>query len=319
MLKRIPLNQFALFEAAARHVSFTRAAAEFGVTQSAVSQQIRLLEHRLGRALFRRLPRSLALTDDGRALLSVVSASLRGLVRGTAELFPPPGRQRVVLKATIAFAQFCLMPRLGDLLAAAPALDLRLVTAVWAGEGPEPGVDLEVRAGLGDWPGLTAERLTSERLFPVAAPGVARRLTQPGALIGERLIHALGWREAWPTWFAAAGLVWPDPPPPGLECDTAALSLAAAAAGLGVALGRSSLVAGALRDGRLVAPFRLRPVASEVFWLVYPAGRPLTPAAEQVRRFLLSREARRPSASPPPAGSSRRGRDRRGARPRPAD
>lgn len=286
-LPALPLGQLAVFEAAARHESFARAAAELGVTQSAVSQRMRLLEQRLGRALFRRLPRALALTPDGRALLGVVGDALRRLQQGTGALFPPPGRPRVAVKATLGYAQLVLLPALPALLAAAPDLDLALSTAIWAGPGLEPGIDLEVRAGEGPWPGLLAERLTTELVFPVAAPALARRLRRPATLARQRLLAVPGFREAWPAWFAAAGLAWPEPPPPLLSFDTAAMSLAAAEAGLGVALARSALAAGALKARRLQRLFETALPAAESFWLLRPAERPLSPAAEQVRAWLL--------------------------------
>jgi LysR family glycine cleavage system transcriptional activator len=282
-----PLDQLAVFEAAARHESFARAAAELGVTQSAVSQRVRLLEQRLGRALFRRLPRALALTPDGRALQGVVGDALRRLREGTGALFPPPGRARVAVKATLGYAQLVLLPALPALLAEAPDLELTLSTAIWAGPGLEPGLDLEVRAGEGPWPGLLAERLTAEQVFPVAAPALARRLGEPAALARQRLLAVPGFREAWPAWFAAAGQPWPDPPPRLLSFDTAAMSLAAAEAGLGIALARSALAAGALKAGRLRRLFQTALPAAESFWLLRPADRPPSPAAERVRAWLL--------------------------------
>ena len=297
MLPQIPLDQLAVFEAAARHESFARAAAELGVTQSAVSQRMRLLEQRLGRALFRRLPRALVLTPEGRALLGVVGDALRRLREGTGALFPLPGRPRVAIKATLGYAQLVLLPALEGLLAAEPDLELTLSTAIWAGPGLEPGLDLEIRAGEGAWPGLVAERLTRERVFPVAAPALARRLRRPAALARQRLLQVPGFREAWPAWFAAAGLDWPSPPPRLLTFDTAAMSLAAAEAGLGVALARSRLAAGALEAKRLVRLFTPELPASDAFWLLRAADRPLSPAAERVRAWLLR------SLSPsPPAG-----------------
>ncbi len=287
-LPQLPLDQLAVFEAAARHESFARAAAELGVTASAVSQRVRLLEQRLGRPLFRRLPRALLLTPEGRALLGVVGDALRRLQQGTGALFPPPGRARVALKATLGYAQLVLLPALGALLAAEPDLDLSLSTAIWAGPGLEPGLDLEIRAGEGAWPGLLAERLTREQVFPVAAPALARRLRQPAALARQRLLQVPGFREAWPAWFAAAGLPWPSPPPRLLSFDTAAMSLAAAEAGLGVALARSALAAGGLQARRLVRLFQVTLPAAESFWLLQAADRPLSPAAERVRGWLLS-------------------------------
>lgn len=289
MLPQLPLHQLAVFAAAARRVSFTAAAAELGVTQSAVSQQVRLLEERLGRALFRRLPRGLVLTDEGRALLPLVEEALARLSEGVADLFGRPGEGRVVLRGTAGFQRFWLLPRLPAFRRAHPTVRLRLVTANWAEPQPPAGIDLEVRLGLGDWPGLTATRLTRDRLLPVTAPTVAARLTELGALAGETLIQTIGFREGWPAWLAAAGL--PALRPAGLlEVDTAVTALALAEAGEGVALGRSGFLEEGLAAGRLAAPFALSLPSAEGFWLLRPAGRRLSPAA-QVLADWLAREA----------------------------
>lgn len=289
MLPQAPLHQLAVFAAAARRVSFTAAAAELGVTQSAVSQQVRLLEERLGRPLFRRLPRGLMLTDEGRALLPLVEEALARLSEGVADLFGRPGEQRVVLRGTVGFQRFWLLPRLPAFRRAHPGLRLRLVTANWAEPQPPAGIDLEVRLGLGDWPGLTAERLTRDRLLPVAAPALAAGLRTPADLAGQTLIHSIGFREGWPAWLAAAGQA-------GLasaallEVDTAVTALALAESGEGVALGRSSFLEEGLAAGRLVAPFTLSLPSAEGFWLLRPAGRRLSPAAQVLADWLV-REA----------------------------
>ncbi len=276
------------FESAARHLSFTRAAAELSVTQSAVSQQIRLLEDRLGESLFHRLPQSLQLTEAGRAYLPVVRDAFDRLHLGTHEVFGQGRRELVTIRATPGFGEFWLAPRLPDLFARYPEIDVRIASAVWNPELMEAGVDLEVRYGVSEWPELHAHRLTREAIAPVCAPAVAARLAgRPEALASERLLHTDGFRNGWAEWLQFA-----EAPPQvdagsGCHFDTAIMPLNLAAAGAGVALGRQSLTAGLLARGELVEPFDTRLEVDEGFHLVWLADRSLSAQADLVRAWLV--------------------------------
>jgi LysR family glycine cleavage system transcriptional activator len=305
MARRLPpLTWLRSFEAAARHVSFSLAAEELGVTPSAVSQQVHLLEEHLGRLLFHRLPRGLRLAEAGQSYLPLLNAVFERLSYGTTEIFGERSDKRVSVRSTVAFAAYWLAPRLTRFRAAHPDFELRLTSSIWSAEFPDPGIDLEIRFGNGDWPGLTAERLTWDRVFPVCSPTVAAgppRLSRPAGLAGHALLHTIGFREDWRQWLKAAGADQQVDARGGLECDTAVIALELAMLGEGIALGRSCFVDGLLATGRLVAPFALKLPAEEAFYLAAPAGQPDTAAALAFRRWLRSE-----------IGSARSARTRKG-------
>lgn len=282
-----PLNWLRAFEAAARLNSFTEAGRELGVTQSAISQNVRLLEARLGQRLFERLPQRLELTESGKAYLPAVQEGFRHIAAGTREVFGPAHGDRVTLRVTPGFAEFWLGPRLPQLYAAAPDLNLRITSTVWEIEFEAGGTDLEIRYGDGHWPGLVAEKLTVDRMFPVAAPEIGARLAaEPAALAHERLLHAIGFRVTWPTWLDAAGLSDVVDGSSGDHFDTAVLPIELAERGCGVALGRSSLVADKLAEGRLVAPLTPALETDEAFYLVRPVDVPLSADAARLAAWL---------------------------------
>jgi LysR family transcriptional regulator, glycine cleavage system transcriptional activator len=280
-----PVNWLRTFEAAARNASFSGAARELGVTPSAVSQQVRLLELHLGTALFDRLPRGLALTLAGESYLPIVSESFERLTRGTLSLFGASSRERITVRAAAGFARFWLLPRLPRFIESHPELTLRLASATWAVEPFDSGIDLEIRLGTGPWPGFGAERLTWDEVFPVSSPRL--RLASPLQLARHRLIHTIGFREGWSEWLAGVGLANLEPART-IEFDSLVLSLQLALEGEGVALGRTALVASLLENGRLTAPFPLRLEASEAFYLLWRSGRPLSAAMLRFRDWLLA-------------------------------
>lgn len=284
-----PPSWLRTFGVAARHMSFTRAAEELHVTQSAVSQQIRLLEDRLGQPLFHRLPQSLQLTEAGKAYLPVVREAFERLAFGTEEVFGIARQGLVTVRATPGFAEFWLAPRLEALFAAYPELELRVTSTIWNTDSIESGVDLEVRYGLGEWGELEAACLTREHLVPVCSPGVAARLQgDPRHLARVRLLHTDGFRNGWPEWLDAAGVARHVDGGSGCHFDTAILPLRLAEEGLGVALGRSSMIGQRLHHGRLVAPFDTPVPTREAFHLCWPSDTPLHPDAEIVRDWLIA-------------------------------
>ena len=180
MARRLPPAQaLHAFEAAARHMSFTEAARELGVTQAAISQRIRLLEHRLGQPLFLRHPRGLELTDAGRALVPAVHDAFERLTSGIAEVFGAPADAPLTVRMTPGFAAHWLAPRLPAFQAAYPEVTLRVSSAVWRSDFDLEAVDIEIRYGRGDWDGVECERLTRERLTPVCAPSIAHEHYAP--------------------------------------------------------------------------------------------------------------------------------------------
>lgn len=283
-----PPNWLRTFEAAARHMSFTRAAGELHVTQSAVSQQIRLLEDRLGHALFHRLPQSLQLTDSGRAYLAVVHDAFERLTLGTEELFGYSRDDLVTVRATPGFGELWLAPRLHAFYREHPQLDIRLVSTIWNPQFVEAGVDLEIRYGVGEWTELETQPLMQEYLLPVSSPGISARLNgEPARLADTRLLHTDGFRNGWPEWLDRAGVMNVVDGSLGAHFDTAILSLKLAEEGLGVALGRWSMVEQHVTDGRLVAPFHLPMPIEETFYVTWPATETLRPEAVALRDWLL--------------------------------
>lgn len=266
-----PLNWLRAFEAAARHLSFTEAGEELGVTQAAVSQQIRQLEDWLGAQLFKRLPRALALTDAGIAYLPIVQEGIQRIDLGTAEIFGRAGRRPVTLRASATLAALWLAPLLARFRAEHPEVTVRVTTLYAPVDFGQDGVDIEIRYGAGTWPGVKAHRLFEEAFFPVASPAYldAAPLRTPQDLAGHRLVHVIGEREGWATYLRLVGLPGIDPSL-GMQCDSLVVALHAAAAGAGIALATSPVAEAMVRDGRLVDLFRRRWPARLAHHLVVP-------------------------------------------------
>ena len=292
-----PPNWLRAFEAAARHLSFTSAAKELHVTQSAVSQQVRLLEQYLHEPLFHRHPRRLQLTDTGEAYLATVGEAFEQLARGTAELFGHKHAERVVLRVNPAFAIHWLIPRLGAFQDANPDIDLRINISLWLTETEWDAVSLEVRYGRGQWTGVRAECLTHEHLFPVCAPGFARTphkppLKSPEDVHRHRLLHVLGNNEGWQQWLDHAGVEAADADN-GVQFDTSATALEYAAEGGGIAMGATTLTAALLDSGRLIKPFAIEVPASEAFYVVSPEARTDSKSTAVLRAWLMEQNTAR--------------------------
>lgn len=281
---QLPLNALRAFEASARHLSFTRAAIELCVTQAAVSHQVKGLEARLGAALFRRLPRGLALTDEGLALLPSVRDSFDKLGDVLARF--EGGRVLEVLSVGVVgtFAVGWLLPRLPAFREAHPFIDLRLFTnnnrADLAGEG----LDCAIRFGDGAWHGTEAAPLFEAPMSPLCAPALAERIAEPADLLGQTLLRS--YRAAdWPDWFATAGL---SPPPiRGPVFDSSWVMVEAAMQGLGVALAPPMMFARDLQQGRLVRPFETQ-VSAGRYWLTWLKSKAPTPALLAFQAWLSS-------------------------------
>lgn len=309
MPRRLPPAQaLHAFEAAARHMSFTEAARELGITQAAVSQRIKLLEHRLGQRLFLRHARGLELTEAGRAFVPAAHEAFERLATGLAEAFGPARDAPLTLRTTPGFAAYWLGRRLRGFQQRHPDISLRLTTAVWPTDFDLEAVDMEVRYGRGDWDGVECLRLTREWLTPVCSPGVAPAVTSPEALAGRTLLHAVGFEIGWPQWLARAGTPAVLDETTALLCDNMAVVTELAVHGAGIGLGRSGFVEALLDEGRLVAPFGLRLETDEAFFLVRAAARSPRPGA---RRFWSWMEG---EAVPAPA-SRDAALDARGRRP----
>lgn len=279
---QLPLNALRAFEAAARHLNFTRAAIELCVSQGAVSHQVAQLERRLGASLFRRLPRGLALTDEGQALVPVVADAF-DRIGDTLERVQG-GRPREVLTLGVVgtFAVGWLLPRIDAFSRRHPHIDLRILTNNNRVDLAGEGLDLAIRFGDGAWHGTHAEPVLDAPLTPLCAPAIAARLHHPDDLGRETLLRSYR-AEEWPRWFAAAG--GRCPPLRGAVFDSSALMVASAIAGRGVALVPAALFGQDLQTERLVRPFPAE-IDCGRYWLTRLMSRPDTPAMAAFRHWL---------------------------------
>lgn len=289
----LPLNALRAFEASARHLSFTKAAIELCVTQAAISHQVKGLEERLGVELFRRLPRGLALTDEGRSLLPTLRDSF-DRIAGLLERFEI-GRPVEVLNvgAVGTFALGWLLPRLAGFRQAHPQIDLRLTTNNNRVDLAAEGLDYALRFGDGAWHGTAALRLFEAPMAPVCAPGTASVLRRPSDLAEQVLLRSYR-ADEWKLWSEAAGI---EPlQARGPVFDTSIALAEVAAAGEGVALVPALLFSRYFDDGRLVRPFPIA-VSLGSYWLTWLQSRSLTPAMLAFRDWLTD-ESRKEAAPP---------------------
>src|SRR4249919_1052363 len=209
MLRRLPpLNALKAFEAAARSESFTRAAEELCVTQGAVSHQVKALEASLGIKLFVRERQRLVMTEAGREYLAVVRDALDRIAVGTERVVQRQNSGALTVSTSPDFAAKWLVNRLGRFAEAHPDIDLRVSATMHHVDFAREDVDLAVRHGDGNWPGLDAVRLCSEQLFAVCSPKLLsgrRRLGKPADILKFPLIH-MDSRADWKNWLETAGL-----------------------------------------------------------------------------------------------------------------
>lgn len=293
MSRRLPpLNALRAFEAAARHLSFSRAADELNVTHAAVSHQIKALEEHFGVKLFRRLTRAVRLTDAGQALLPVLRDAFDAIAETAERLRARDESGTLTVATTPAFATRWLVPRLGRFYAAQPDIDVRLSPSMELVDFARDDVDIAVRFGRGDWPGVVAELLMCLDMYPVCSPDLCDRahpLREPGDLRHVTLLHD-DLREDWQRWLVAAGVAGLDLSRGPTFSETTAL-LQAAVAGLGVAVGHSALVADDLAAGRLVRPFDITVATDVGFYVVCPGATAARPKVKAFRDWLFAESA----------------------------
>ncbi|MDB5566796.1 MAG: transcriptional regulator, LysR family [Tardiphaga sp.] len=293
MSARLPsLNGLRAFEAAARHLSFTNAAAELNVTQTAISHQIRRLEEELGIRLFIRQNRALALTPQARDYLPGVRAAFNDLRLATDRLLRKDNDHVLTVSTLASLAAKWLLPRLSAFQEAHPDIDVRITTSTSMVDFKNGDVDAAIRYGRGRWPGLRADWLTADQLFPVCSPALLqgdRPLRTPEDLVHHTLLHSSGgYDDDWRLWLTAAGLPTDISKQPGLSFDMIFMTLQAAIDGLGVAVGRTTYVEGDLAKGRLVVPFKISLPADAGFYLVSPEAAANTPKLKAFREWLLA-------------------------------
>ncbi|TXC62667.1 LysR substrate-binding domain-containing protein [Sphingosinicella ginsenosidimutans] len=288
-----PLAAVRAFEAAARHENFTQAAAELGMTQAAISYQIRLLEERLGVPLFRRERRRVVLTDAGRRLAAVAGRAFDAL-DGAFAAIRAEDEGMLTITTSYTFANTWFAWRLGAFQLANPEMAVRLLTddslADFAGEE----VDVGVRTGLGEWPGLAADLLFRVNFTPMCSPAFLAE--HGGTLRPEQLLELprIGPDDPWwETWLKDAGVAVPEQQAPrGIRLGYQAHEGAAAMAGQGIAMLTPFFWRNDLAEGRLVRPFAQLSTRGWGYWLVYAEHRRLVPKIRRFRDWLLAEVAR---------------------------
>ncbi|MCT4610718.1 MAG: LysR family transcriptional regulator [Pelagimonas sp.] len=236
-----PLTWFRTFEAAARHLSFTAAADEIGMTQSAVSQQVKALETRLRATLFTRHARGLSLTDEGRKLLPKVGSALGVLSTATESFDIGPAKNILTVASSVSVAQWIIAPNLPDFTQKHPDISIRFLSAIWPDDFNTARADVEIRFGSKAQVGKNAQLLTPNQLIPVKSP------TLIGNLPDLPLIESVGTSDGWKAWSAIHGPV----PEPQVYADSYGMALHFAAQGNGVALVSELLIKHALDTGQL--------------------------------------------------------------------
>ncbi len=275
-----PLNALRAFEAAARHLSFTKAAEELHVTPGAISQQVKSLEEYVGTTLFRRMNRALLLTDDAQACLPALREGFDKLAEATNALNASESRNRLAVSAAPSFASKWLVPRLGEFQIQYPEIDVWISADMELVDFIKDGIDVAIRYGSGDYNGLQVERLLTDSVFPVCSPELltgAEPLTSPDDLSRFTLLHDASPDNDescpdWTMWLKAAGVAGVDGNR-GLRFNQSSLVLEAAISGRGIALAKSTLAADDLAAGRLSKPFDLTLPIDFAYYLVCPRSK----------------------------------------------
>ena len=301
MARRLPpLKTLPDFEAAARHLSFTKAAEELYVTHGAVSRQVKSLEDFLGVRLFRRLNRALRLTDEGQAYVAAVRELLEGLADATERVRKRDEQGALVVSTTMSFTIKWLVPRLARFREQHPEIDVRLQAEDRLIDFARDGVDIGIRYGRGQYPGLKSERLTHDDFVPICSPALVKGehpLRTPSDLKHYDLIHEMGTQIDWRMWLMAAGaeeIDWTRGP----VYSHSSFVIQAVINGEGVALGRTALISDDLAAGRLVIPFDIPLKAEYAYYITY-LPRALARAKVRAFRDWLLEEAAKDHAPAP--------------------
>lgn len=290
-----PLNALKAFEAAARRLNITRAAEELSVTPGAISQQIRILEQHAGAPLFHREGRQIALTELGAELYPLLHDGFDYLKRAGDLLYRPDRRHALAVSVPPSFAAKWLAPRIARFSAAHPEIEVWMSADMRLADVGGGRVDVAVRYGRGDYPGVRSERLLSADVTPVCAPSLmigANALRKSADLAGHVLIHLRPGdleetRPDWAAWLTARNLTAIDGQA-GPRFDQTALAIEAAAHGQGIALAPYAFVADDLASGRLVAPFADGGLTTELAYHVLTKRSGASPPARAFAAWLKS-------------------------------
>jgi len=283
-----PLNALKAFEASGRHLNFRLAAEEIGVTHGAVAQHVRALERRIGVKLFERLPRGLALTDEGRRYLAPVRRAFELIADATEELCPQPAV--LTISVTPTFATRWLVPRLGQFTKSHPDIDVRVDASQGLANFQSDGIDIAVRQGRPPFgPGLVAEQLFPEEFYAVCSPSLLdgeHALRTPEDLAHHVLLHDT--HGLWPLYLEKVFAGKARPKSRSMNFSQTSLAVDAAIAGQGVALVSHLFAADEVAAGRLCLPFGCS-IASEFGFFVVTPRKPRKPkVVQRMRDWLIS-------------------------------
>ena len=292
-----PLNALRAFEAAARHLSLSRAADELSVTPAAVSHQIRTLEDHLGVALFRRDGRSLLLTDAGQACLPGIREGFERLSSAIDEIDSLGMAGVLTVSVAPSFAAKWLVPRLDRFQAKHPEIDVRVSASMAVTDFSRDDVDLAIRYGAGRYPDLVVQKLLEESVFPVCSPGLLKEkgpIDTPAALRNHTLLHDDSPDNdescpTWAMWLKAAGVEVDSSRGP--RFNQSSLVIEAAVLGKGVALAKATLAATDLAEGRLVKPFPVNAPVGFAYYVVCPKAKLNLPKVALFRDWVRDEAA----------------------------
>jgi LysR family glycine cleavage system transcriptional activator len=287
MSKQFPLNALRVFESAARYRSFTKAGDELGLTQTAVSYQIKLLEENIGEPLFLRRPRQVSLTEAGERLAPRVTEAFE-MLRDALGNLREASEGTLLIHSTATFASRWLARHIGSFQLENPTIAVRLETSETLIDFSKTEADVAIRTGKGEWPGLKAHFLMKSHFTPMLSPELAASIggiNTPADLLKLRIIDPGDpW---WPMWFSAAGM--PDVDlggRPSSRMGAQAIEAAAAIAGHGVAILKPEFYADDVALGRLIQPFDILSDEGSHYWLVYPESRRNSPKIRAFREFI---------------------------------
>lgn len=286
-----PLNALRAFEAAARHLSLTKAAEELGVTQAAVSHQVKALEEDLGTPLFRRLTRALALTDTGALLAPELAQAFARIAAAAQRAREREAKGTLTISLLYTFA-LRLVPRLGAFAARHPEIVLRLDNSTRKIDFDREPHDAAIRyTADANASGLSVVKLFDDALTPLCAPEIARRIRKPADLFDFEMLDDHNFWSDWKIWLAAAGLDTAAPRKRATVFDSTRLAVEAAMEGLGVALGAPYLFESQIASGRLVQPLDLVLPAGKAYWFVCRKADADRPTLKALRDWLLEETA----------------------------
>ncbi|SAK57415.1 LysR substrate-binding domain-containing protein [Caballeronia ptereochthonis] len=267
----LPLRAISVFHAAASSGSISRAAAELNVTPSAVSQQIQSLETHLGTALMTKVGRGVGLTEAGERYFAMISEEIDRIAEATQRMRGLRSVTLLTVRATPTLSTKWLLPRLRSFLDGHPDLEVRLNGTNEVTDFAQDAVDIEIRHGSGQWPGVYVEALAEETFLPVCSPAYCAAASLDAAdLPRHRLIHSVKSQVQWPYWFSAAQTP-PFDPGQRVLFDRSHMAIDAAVDGMGIALESTLMMWRELRDGTLTCPVRQPPdIRLKTQWIVCP-------------------------------------------------